>query len=62
MDSSRSGGDAEPERRAAFYKAVKFWLALLLALLAAAAVWRVLRSAHDADEVDPVPGAVSYIR
>lgn len=60
------GSGAEPtspsaESRLAFLKAVKFWLALLLAFCLAAALLRVLGPA-GADPEDYPAGGVSYIR
>jgi hypothetical protein len=52
---------ARSETRVAVRKAVKFWLALLLALLAAAAAWRLV-SAHQGEAGPAGSGAVSYIR
>lgn len=50
------------ETKTAFYKAVKFWLALVLALLAAAALWRLIGAGQGTPATDPAAGAVSYIR
>ena len=52
----------DSETRVAFYKALKFWLALLLALLAAAAVWRLLRAPQEEASPGSAAGAVSYMR